>query len=242
MHYLAACLIFKDAASYLDEWIRFHLRVGIEHFYLYDNDSGDDYETVIRPFVADGYITLYKWPGAAQQDPVFQHCLDQHREGVRWLAFLDDDEFLFPAAGSDLREVLPGYESYAGVAVCWLLFGSNEHRKQPRGLVTQSYRKRAAWIDPHVKCIVDPSRALSPAVGAHAFHCQPGETIVDENHHPMAGPFCERPTANVLCLNHYLIKSHEEMVRRRARPKVDGAANLRTIAEWEEFDTQYNAV
>ena len=39
MHYLAACLVFKDAASYLDEWIRFHQRVGFEHFYLYDNDS-----------------------------------------------------------------------------------------------------------------------------------------------------------------------------------------------------------
>lgn len=83
MHYLTACLVFKDAASYLDEWIRFHQCVGIEHFYLYDNDSEDDYETVIRPFVENGDVTLCKWPGAAQQNPAFQHCLDQHRRRGR---------------------------------------------------------------------------------------------------------------------------------------------------------------
>ncbi len=59
---------------------------------------------------------------------------------------------------------------------------------------------------------------------------------------PINGPFRERPSADVLCLNHYLIKSHQEMVSRRARPKADGANNLRTIAEWEEFDAKYNAV
>ena len=76
MHYLTACLIFKDSASYLDEWIRFHLKVGFEHLYLYDNDSRDDCESVIRPFVTQRQVTLHKWPGSGQQGPVFQHCLE----------------------------------------------------------------------------------------------------------------------------------------------------------------------
>lgn len=241
MWYLTACLIFKDAASYLDEWIRFHKRVGVEHFYLYDNDSEDNYESVIRRFIERGEITLHKWPGVGQHHPVIQHCLDQHRATSRWIAFLDDDEFLFPVAGDDLRETLSQYELFAGVAVSWLLFGSNGHLTPP-GQVIQSYLKRADWIDPHVKCVVDPSRVISPAVCAHAVHCAPGETVVDEQKMPINGPFRERPSADVLCLNHYLIKSHQEMVSRRARPKADGANNLRTIAEWEEFDAKYNAV
>lgn len=242
MFYLTACLIFKDAAPYLDEWIRFHRRVGVEHFYLYDNDSEDDYEAVLGGFVKEGIITLYKWPGVAQHDPVIQHCLDQHKRLSRWIAFLDDDEFLFPAEQDDLRQVLRKYEHYAGLAVSWLLFGSNGHRTRPRGLVIENYSRRANWIDPHVKCVVDPSRVISPAVSAHAFHCIKGQTVVDEEKQPTTGPFRERPSANVLCLNHYLIKSYEEMVRRRMRPKVDGAENSRTIAEWEELDAQYNAV
>lgn len=96
VYYLAACLVFKDAASYLDEWIRFHQRVGIEHFYLYDNDSSDDYATVIQPFLARGEVTLCQWPGAAPQNPAIQHCLDQHRGGYAGSLFSTTTNFFSP--------------------------------------------------------------------------------------------------------------------------------------------------
>ena len=36
---VSACLIFKDCGRYLAEWIEFHHMAGIEHFYLYNNNS-----------------------------------------------------------------------------------------------------------------------------------------------------------------------------------------------------------
>jgi hypothetical protein len=242
VHYLTACLIFKDSASYLDEWIRFHLKVGFEHLYLYDNDSNDDCGPVVRPFVARGQVTLHKWPGIGQQSNVFQNCLDTYRGSARWIAFIDDDEFLFPAKTNNLQEILPEYEQHAGLAICWLLFGSNGHRTRPPGLVTENYLRRAAWIDCHVKCIVDPSKATGPEIAAHAFHCIEGTRIVDENHCPTAGPFSEKPSADVVCLNHYLVKSREEMRQRRTRPWVDGTQPTRSIEQWEALDRDYNAV
>lgn len=241
-YYLTACLIFKDAASYLDEWLRFHLLVGVEHFYLYDNDSRDDFRSVLRPFLEMGQITLQHWPGPGAQVDVYQHCLEHYRPATRWMAFIDDDEFFFPATGSSLSEILRDYEEYAGVGVCWLLFGSNGHRTRPKGLVTRNYRRRAEWVDPHVKCIVNPSKVTGPAVGAHSFHCLPGEVIVEEKCRPMPGAFAEQPSAEVFCLNHYLIKSHQEMVERRSRPKVDGAMSPHSIEKWKLFDSSYNAV
>lgn len=242
MHYLTACLIFKDSAPYLDEWIRFHLKVGFDHLYLYDNDSNDDCESVIRPFVARRRVTMRKWPGLGQQGNVFQDCLDTYRRNARWIAFIDDDEFLFPAENNNLQEVLPEYEQHAGLAICWLLFGSNGHRTKPPGLVTESYLRRAKWIDSHVKCIVDPSKVVAPEIAAHAFRCIEGARIVDENHRATVGPFSENPSADVLCLNHYLTKSHEEMARRRTRSCVDGTPPLHSMERWEAFDRDYNAV
>jgi hypothetical protein len=242
MHYLSACLIFKDAASYLGEWLRFHLLVGVEHFYLYDNDSRDDFQSVIRPFLSDGRITLHRWPQRGEFVKAYQHCLDHHGETARWIAYIDDDEFLFPASDRSLSEALTAYEGYAGVAACWLLFGSNGHRKPPQGLVTRNYRRRGDWVDQHVKCIVNPAKVTAPAVAAHSFHCLSGEVIVDENHRPMSGPFAEQPSAEVFCLNHYVIKSHQEMVERRTRLQVDGASCVHSIAKWEWFDSFYNAV
>ncbi len=128
------------------------------------------------------------------------------------------------------------------MAVCWLLFGSNGHRTRPPGLVTHHYRRRAAWIDRHVKCIVNPAKVTGPAVLGHSFHCRPGETIVDENHRPIAGPFATEPSAEVFRINHYLVKSHEELVQRRARKRADGSPIVHSLADWKKFDAQYNAV
>ena len=36
---VAVCAIFKNEAPYLKEWIEFNHLVGVEHFYLYNNNS-----------------------------------------------------------------------------------------------------------------------------------------------------------------------------------------------------------
>lgn len=242
MYYLAACLIFRDAASYLDEWLQFHLKVGVEHFYVYDNDSSDDYLSVIRPFQAAGRVTLTRAPGPMQQLQAYAHCLQQSRNATRWLAYLDDDEFLFPAQAATLPDALAAYERHAGVAPCWLLFGSDGHQVRPAGLVTRNYRRRGDWVDQHVKCVVNPAMVTAPAAAAHAFHCLPGKMIVDENHQPTEGAFSQAPSAKVFCLNHYLIKSHDEMVARRTRRQADAPYSVHSIEKWEWFDSFYNKV
>ena len=35
--------------------------LGVEHFYLYNNESTDDFETVIMPFIEKGLVELYDW-------------------------------------------------------------------------------------------------------------------------------------------------------------------------------------
>ena len=34
--------MLKDEAGALVEWIEYHVLLGVEHFYVYDNNSGDD--------------------------------------------------------------------------------------------------------------------------------------------------------------------------------------------------------
>ena len=51
-------LIFKDEAPYLEEWIEFHLMLGVDHFYLYQNNSTDNYQEVLKPYIKDEKLTL----------------------------------------------------------------------------------------------------------------------------------------------------------------------------------------
>lgn len=62
---LVACTMLRNEAAYVREWIVYHLLVGVEHFYLYDNDSTDNTAEVLAPFVAKGVVTYRRWPGPA---------------------------------------------------------------------------------------------------------------------------------------------------------------------------------
>lgn len=48
---VSVCAIFKNEAPYLKEWIEFNRIVGVEHFYLYNNNSEDNYEEIIAPYI-----------------------------------------------------------------------------------------------------------------------------------------------------------------------------------------------
>ena len=48
---LAVCAIFKNEARFLKEWIEFYKLIGVEHFYLYNNFSNDNYQDVLQPYI-----------------------------------------------------------------------------------------------------------------------------------------------------------------------------------------------
>lgn len=56
-YYVSICAIFKNEAKYLKEWIDYHLIVGVDHFYLYNNYSDDNYEKVLKPYIQRQLVT-----------------------------------------------------------------------------------------------------------------------------------------------------------------------------------------
>ena len=75
-HYLSACLCFKNAATYLAEWLAFYTTLGVDHFFLYNNESSDRHEDVLAPYLAAGSATLIDYPGKGIQHALYAHCLD----------------------------------------------------------------------------------------------------------------------------------------------------------------------
>lgn len=52
-YYVSICGIFKDEAFYLKEWIEYHKKAGVDHIYLYNNNSTDNYLTIIKPYLEE---------------------------------------------------------------------------------------------------------------------------------------------------------------------------------------------
>lgn len=240
---LTASLKFKNAARYLPEWIEFHQIVGFEHFYLYNNNSTDDYLRALAPYRDEGIVTLYEWPHTPAAPKADEHCVAHHQHEARWIAFLDDDEFLFPTRSEDVRKVLKRYAPYPALAVHWFMFGSSGHLRRPEGLVLENYLLRAESISPIVKSIVNPRRVAAPA-NAHHWLYQSGGIASDENERPVKTSQSIPATAEVLRINHYWSKSLEDGENKVARGAVDQwtIENPRSMQLWHEFDSSMNQV
>lgn len=92
---LAICAIFKNESRYIQEWIEYHNMIGVEHFYLYDNDSTDDI-SILQKYLDDGSLTLNRVSSQAKQMPAYNHFLQTYRDEVEWVAIIDLDEFIVP--------------------------------------------------------------------------------------------------------------------------------------------------
>jgi hypothetical protein len=226
--YLSVCMSFKDHASYLREWIEFHRLVGVERFFLYDNDSADDHEEVLAPYVERGIVDVKHWPSPPHAVQTwgmrfaFDDCLASRRDETRWIAFLDVDEFLFSPTGRPVPEVLRAFDPFPAIEVSTLAFGPSGHETRPPGLVIESYLDRRAYTDPeadleHVKSVVDPSR-VRRTHNAHGFWYTSGHAVY-ETGEAAVGEWPGNktfPKASLLRVNHYITKSFEEYETKRA--------------------------
>jgi len=247
--YLSIGAIFRNEAEYLREWIEFHLRLGVEHFYLYDNESTDAPDPVLAPFVDAGLVTLYRVPGKLVQMGAYAHCAKTHADASRWIAFIDIDEFLFPSEPVDLHDVLADYDTHPALVVNWVSFGSSGHVERPAGGVLENFTRRGALdhvvpyphlalpggghrpLNTHVKSIVNP-RAVAQCTNPHFLQYAGGAPAVDELGRAVQGPFSETVAVERLRLNHYWSKSRSEFALKMAR----GRAAAMSSRSWEEFD------
>jgi hypothetical protein len=222
--YMSACMMYRDHAGYLEEWIEFHRLVGVERFFLYDNQSSDDHRAVLAPYVDAGLVVLHDWPAPFSTGKgmkhvegltqAYEHCLREHRADSRWIAFIDVDEFLFSPTGRPVSEILHGYEQFPAVGVGWVAFGTSGHVAKPPGLVTESYllRSEDEHLSPKIKSVVDPTRTLR-CLSPHHFEYRDG-LAVDELRRPIEGWETDSPSFTELRVNHYWTKSEEEFRRK----------------------------
>jgi hypothetical protein len=243
--------MYRDHADYLREWIEFHRLVGVERFFLYDNESSDDHLDVLRPYIADGIVVLHDWPTPASVErgvpwgliPAFDACLADHRHDARWIAFIDIDEFLFAPGGTPLPAVLSGYERHPGVYVSRLEFGTSGHRHRPAGLVAESYLRRRRYSPGDrewTMSIVDPERAVK-CINAHIFLYEDGFAVDMDGEPVVRPPFGPTPVQmSPLRINHYVTKSEEEYKAKLEQWEAAGRS-LNPGAGWldalaDEFD------
>ena len=224
--YLTICMNFRDESEYLDEWLSYHLKVGVDHFILYDNNSDDNYLKILDNYIKKNVVTLLKFKGNRVKNYTYPNTIKEFKNFSRWIAFIDCDEFLVPEKKC-LKEELSFFEEFAGVRVCTRFFGSNGHISKPKGGVLRNFTKRAEdsfFKKNLVKVIVNPKLTQEKFCNPHHFDFLNGSKSVDTKKRDIvikdknSKYYCYDATFEKIYLNHYWCKSYEEYKVKHNKP------------------------
>ncbi|GLJ20741.1 hypothetical protein SUGI_0377970 [Cryptomeria japonica] len=92
---LCSCTMVFNVAKFLKEWIMYHSYLGVEHFFLYDNNSEDNLVEIVGSLAGEFNVTRHPWPWIKTQEAGFSHCALQAKNKCQWMLFSDVDEFVF---------------------------------------------------------------------------------------------------------------------------------------------------
>lgn len=224
---LAVVGIMKCEAPYLKEWLDYHLAAGVDHFFIYDNDSPDNQKEIAEPYVRKGLVDYLPFHGRAIQIPAYNDALDRFRDTCRLIAFIDGDEFIFPKTGQSIVQTVDDIfnenPKASALAIHWQHFGSNGQEKADysRGVLDRfTQRAPADWIgNKVVKPIFKPQFAL-PFRNVHIISFSNAAYTIDESGKRVSGPHVNPIHADKIVINHYHCKSREEYAQRKIRGSV----------------------
>ncbi|GFP80057.1 upf0392 protein rcom_0530710 [Phtheirospermum japonicum] len=190
-HELCVCTMVWNQASAMREWIKYHSWLGVEKWFIYDNNSDDGIEEVVQELDLDNYnVTRHIWPWIKTQEAGFSHCALRAKDECNWVSFMDVDEyFYFPystpghqlfrelgyAPQDSLRTLVANFSSNIGeVRTSCHSFGPSGLKSKPAQGVTVGYTCRLQSPERH-KSIIRPDALDSTLLNVvHHFHLRKG--------------------------------------------------------------------
>jgi hypothetical protein len=216
---LAIGTMFKNEARWVKEWIEYHKIMGVEHFYLYNNDSSDGYLHVLEPYIKSGLVEIIPWESryAPFHDPrqpvqwvgfqlsAFNDCIQRTCGVAKWLALIDIDEYLFPHYGVEsLHTLLKTTDPDVGTLTFkWRCFGTSYFKRlPPHSLMVELLSMRAldsVAENTHHKCIHRPEAVLYTLV--HEADLKSGYRVVNIDPRDIR-------------INHYFLRDRESCIEK----------------------------
>lgn len=237
-YYCSVCLIIRDENEYLEEWLRWHIGQGVEHFYIYDHGSKQPVKEFVLSLGAEisEKITVIDWSGMHKdaQPEAYNDCLNSYRGESRWIGFIDADEQVRVKTGQSLPAFLRNYEDYAAMFAVWLTYNANGQINQASGTLRERFThisRDDIGANRMGKVFVQPIFMREMVI--HNGSPIRGFDVVDEHKNRIA-PYsltANNATSELICIDHYYTKSYEEWLQKLNR----GCGHAKYQRKYDEF-------
>ena len=238
---IGICLFIKDENQYLKEWIDYHKSIGINHFFIYDNQSSYSVTFTLADLglehVNNISVELWNDNGIGGQMRAYEDCCKKHKD-CEYIAFIDTDEFIMLNGYSTIQECLGDFEKKYGkffaLGMSWRFYGSNPVYKtrQPMENYVQYHENE------HIKSIVDPKKVLNfkdPHKATLNWIAMTHKNYINELGEEIKNPR-EKHTSKNIWIKHIWTRSEEEFKDKIVRGRGDKVPSSYTMQDFEDYN------
>jgi hypothetical protein len=212
------CAMIKDCLpEYIQEWIEWHRLIGVDYFFIYDNESNppivnNDKGVFILPVLGD--VREQKLKHRNLQCESYTDCINKIKSGrfpkCDWVAFIDDDEFIIEENG-DLKSLLEK-QKQSGLGLNWKVFGEESLTKDNTQINRYiKHLPKTHERNRHIKSIVRPEKVH---VFKHPHFCKYNSGVAKNvNGQVIEGAFSDTVWEKAW-INHYFCRDVEKKMKR----------------------------
>ena len=226
---VALVCIAKDEDHYIDEWVDYYTKLGVDDIFIFQNDWRTSIE---RP-----NVEKFTMDGRNKQLEAYNMFIKHYHTLYDWVMFFDVDEFLVLKRHNNIKEFIQEYKDAHSIAINWVIFGDNGLESvESEYSVLKRVTKRCKVSNQHIKSIVK----MIPGV-IMEVHNPINLINTDTNRKTFIGPFNQNGPIDVAQLNHYYTKTREEFTQKIERGRADSFTK-RSIKEFDENKENFNDV
>lgn len=246
---VAICAIARLENRYIKEWIDYHLDMGFEHIYIYDNnrDNEERIADVINvnceEYKSRVIIIPFHDVDVCPQLKAYNHC---YKNGIfDWIAFIDIDEFFTLSQNSNHKSVsdfINAIGDYDAILLNWKVYGDNGLLDYECKNVVDRFIKPLPvnfsvynmWgrnpINRHVKTLIRNGlnmRMCSPHIGEGNYRCCNANGMTVNN------VVYQNIVHDTAYLRHYITKSIGELIQTKGmRSAADSSYSYYPISSF----------
>jgi hypothetical protein len=235
----------------IKEWCIHHQLLGFDYICIFDHKSDiplqqKDFRFI--PKLANRIqIIPCSWNNPIKIPLMKQAVHIANQLNIDWMLYLDADEFLVLNSCSHIKKMLNIFKNADSLAINWLMFGSNNHIKEPSGYIIENYTKSDLYLNKHVKSFVRPKQVIN-VTNPHFFHIKNSQKRISVqgnriNHYQ---PEFNESACSIeyskshAYIAHYVFQSEETYNNRKINLPRDDTGTFRT--KDLDFHTKHNQV
>ena len=214
------CTIGKLENNYINEFVEYYYKYGVDKIFLYDNNDidGEYFDNKISYYINNKFVEVLNYRGQKKkQYIIYQKCYENNFKIFDWLIFYDIDEFINLKNYTNIKRFLINkkFDKCQSIYLNWVLHTDNGllyydnrtlHKRFTEIKTYNNYCLGKTIIRGNIRKIKINSCHL---LDKNIIRCNGFGNIFKS-----LGIFCIIPDYNNYYIDHYQFKSTEELINK----------------------------